>query len=418
LSEGNLLLSVAEVFNVGGLPTITYNPRAEQHLEQRLQEYLGQRYQILSVSGRSKTGKSVLVKSTLHDSEALWVPGGAVHNLDDYWAIIGDQLRVNNELESTVGSHEAVSRSWLGELKLGFFGGARKASESSGFDRADVARRRRSIAAAVRSVISPIHVVVIDDFHYIDEPVQVQILRSMKDLIFEGVPLIICSTPHRVEDAARIEREMVGRVQTLRVPPWFLDELTEIAATGFEALHLIDESRLIAERLAQESHQNPILMQQLCREVCRFNGIEGSPSIPLAMLSGTKLPEPTVLNAPDWPAFFTDQLPAGCGDIYRRLTRRPLDGTWQGVKEPQLPLPGRILGELGASPQGALSLEELLSSPNFDTQITFRRLSDVLKQMHEAAVAVGGDPVIDYDERSGRLHLVDPFFAFFLRWSR
>ena len=37
---------VGEVFVPGGLPTVTYNPRSELKLEERLQDYLEERHRI------------------------------------------------------------------------------------------------------------------------------------------------------------------------------------------------------------------------------------------------------------------------------------------------------------------------------------------------------------------------------------
>lgn len=44
-------VSAGQVFVAGGLPTVTYNPRADLRLEDRLRDYLDERHKILSVSG-------------------------------------------------------------------------------------------------------------------------------------------------------------------------------------------------------------------------------------------------------------------------------------------------------------------------------------------------------------------------------
>jgi integrase len=45
------MVRVGEVFVPGGLPKITYNPRKDLKLEQRVRDYLDERHKILSLSG-------------------------------------------------------------------------------------------------------------------------------------------------------------------------------------------------------------------------------------------------------------------------------------------------------------------------------------------------------------------------------
>jgi hypothetical protein len=59
--------------------------------------------------------------------------------------------------------------------------------------------------------------VVIDDFHYIDGATQLSIVRFLKSLVFEGLPVIFVSVPHRAYDAVKVETEMTGRLKVLEV---------------------------------------------------------------------------------------------------------------------------------------------------------------------------------------------------------
>jgi len=115
--------------------------------------------------------------------------------------------------------------------------------------------------------------VIIDNFHFIRPEVQTQILRALKDLIFGGLPVILVTVPHRGDDPEQIERELTGRTELLEIEPWSVAELTQIAAAGFEALNLQDDSG-VGETLARESFSNPQLMQTFCLRYCRMNGIQ------------------------------------------------------------------------------------------------------------------------------------------------
>ena len=52
---------IGQVFVAGGAPTITYVARDALDLEKGLSTYLEERYRILSLSGPTKSGKTVLL---------------------------------------------------------------------------------------------------------------------------------------------------------------------------------------------------------------------------------------------------------------------------------------------------------------------------------------------------------------------
>ena len=60
--EAQKPLRVGHVFVAGGLPTLTYVSRNERGLEQKITDYIEERHRILSVSGPTKTGKTVLLR--------------------------------------------------------------------------------------------------------------------------------------------------------------------------------------------------------------------------------------------------------------------------------------------------------------------------------------------------------------------
>ena len=91
-------------------------------------------------------------------------------------------------------------------------------------------------------------------------------------MVFDGLPVVLASVPHRAYDAVRVEREMTGRVEQLPIQFWSTDELLGIAAEGFAALNVGDDADL-AQRLAEESFSSPHLMQDFRLNLCKLNGI-------------------------------------------------------------------------------------------------------------------------------------------------
>src|SRR5262245_8402649 len=112
-------LKVGQVFVAGGLPTVTYNPRAQLRLESQVEDYLDECHRILSVSGPTKTGKTVLVKNVLKEREAVWISGGAVGSASVLWQTVADELGVNTSIESSRQETDSEGRAVGGDLQLG-----------------------------------------------------------------------------------------------------------------------------------------------------------------------------------------------------------------------------------------------------------------------------------------------------------
>src|ERR1700741_5372967 len=82
--------SFDRVFVPGGIPALTYNPRQELHLEERLNALNGVLHKFAVMTGDTKSGKTVLAKKMLPD--AIWVDGGYVRSEDDFWHFVNSHL--------------------------------------------------------------------------------------------------------------------------------------------------------------------------------------------------------------------------------------------------------------------------------------------------------------------------------------
>jgi hypothetical protein len=256
---------VGEVFVVGRLPRITYNPRDDLGLEASLTTYLDDRGTILSVSGATKTGKTVLLRSVAPD--AITLSGGAITSADDMWTQVAEQLGLWSEVSRSDSNTDTSGRSWEGGASAGILTGKRTGdSQTSSMQESSLTRRMTPSVAARKALSGSVHVLVIDDFHYVARDVQLAIVRGLKDLVFDGLGVVLASVPHRAFDAVRVEKEMTGRVTHLNVTAWSADELMEIARLGFAALNLVDPGDKLARRLAEESFASPHLMKEFCSD--------------------------------------------------------------------------------------------------------------------------------------------------------
>lgn len=429
-------LRVGEVFVPGKLPELTYNPREDLHLEQALEDFVDESGAILTVAGPTKTGKSVLLRRTI--ANPLWCDGQGIDSVDTLWRLVADQLGVYLTLETS------AEKSTTGSAEVGVdvglkVGGEYSASDSTGrrfsVDRPLVSAVRDGIVASRRPL-------VVDDFHFVERPVQREIVRALKPLVLLGVPVIFASISHRVQDVVSAEPDMTGRVVPLEIPFWSVPELIVIARSGFAALNVVDRDDRLATILASEAYGSPHLMQRFCRELCKANGVREAQEIRRA------------LQQPDnWSDFFKAQTDDASREWFVRVLRGPLV---RGTQRAQYPVPDektldgyglalRAIAESG--PELALSkraIDQRVAAlvrgtgPTTDnTTRALRHMSRIAgKRATEAAPseeqldAIEGEevehlsdvqPVLEYmnadDPANARLHIADPFFAFFLRWS-
>jgi hypothetical protein len=68
-------LRAIDVFTPSDFPTHTYVKRAEERLEKRLREALETPGEVVSVSGPSKSGKSVLIERVVGRDDLITITG-------------------------------------------------------------------------------------------------------------------------------------------------------------------------------------------------------------------------------------------------------------------------------------------------------------------------------------------------------
>jgi hypothetical protein len=409
---------VTDVFVPGGQPTITYVPRSSLGLEEHVRDYLAERHRILSLSGPTKSGKTVLLKSILAGVPHVWISGGEITTLDRFWERLADELDTPTATQTSRGSEETTttSKSATGGVApagIGFQGGFSSQTGAARLEGTLVTRTRSVAGAARKALLDRQLPLVIDDFHYINPAVQLEIVRTLKDPIFNGVPVIVVAVPHRAYDSVRIETEMTGRVEQLPIAFWSAEELRLIPREGFAALNVVADDELL-DHLIREAFQSPHLMQDFCLGLCKDNGVRETQAAP----RGLELPDLTgflrarVVNASKT-AF--DLLSRGPRQRKDRITRQLKDGSSTDIY-------GAVLAAIAATgPLTELKYEDLrrslrevmLGGPPQGPEVT-----RVLVEMNKIArEKIEGEPVVDWDAGLGTLFISDPFFAFYLRWG-
>ncbi len=432
------ILRVSQVFVPGKLPAYTYNPREDLNLEEQLNDYVEEAGSILTVSGPTKTGKSVLLRRVV--TNPVWVDGQGVSDVDELWRRVADGLQVYTQLESTQSQLTTGTAKGGVEVNVGVVKGTTgadyAATDGSGtrymVDRPVAAVAPRALEASRRPL-------VLDDFHFIQRGVQRDIVRALKPLVLAGVPVIFVSISHRVQDVVTAEPDMTGRVSSLAVDLWGGEELVVIAQKGFKALNLRDPDDRVARVLADSSYGSPHLMQKFCREICKDAGIRQAQAI-----------TQVVPAASDWNDFFSRQVDGASADWFQRLLRGPQE---RGSIRTQWRLQdGRTLDGYGLTlaaiartgPKLTLSKDDIKHAVEglvenqapaahqttrvlqHMTKIAAKRANEPVpteaeldQQDLEPDAVPDVQPVLEYieDGPSSSLHIADPFFAFYLRWG-
>lgn len=414
-------LTYQEVFVPGGFPAHTYNPRVGLQLEKRLTECTRNLCKLVTVVGQTKSGKTVLARKVLPRDDCVWVDGGAVGGEDDFWDVVNEQLDLFEGTQRQSGDDvsEGVSGKAGAEANLIIGKLSAEAGAQMTKKRAAARTATRSVSprvAAIQGLLRDRTPLIVDDFHYLPRQLQATAVRALKQPIFEGLPVAIIAIPHRRFDAIKVEKEMTGRIYGVEIPTWADDELLYIPQTGFKLLAL-ELPLEVSKQFAAEAIGSPHLMQDFCRTICSKSEVEGRINAEkLKYLLDKHLEEVfrEVAETIGRPIF--EKLARGPRQRTDRLQRELKDGGKADIYE-------LVLRALAHMRPGLVSLEYE------DLRSAIREVSaDQIPQLHEVARVLkhmstiaasdqSSTPVIDFEEDDKKLHITDPFFAFYLRWG-
>lgn len=413
-------LRVNDVFVPGGLPRYTYVPRESRGLEERLIAVKDNLCKIATVTGSTKSGKTVLTKKVLGQG-AVWLDGGLIHTLEEFWDFITDDPAVVDEEShssatssgSEIGAELSAEAGLFVAKATGKISPKKTASKVESTSKKHTPSKKAQVLRILKDRRTPI---IIDDFHYIPRELQGQLTRILKPLVFEGLPVVYLAIPHRRFDAVKVEREMNGRVENVLVPMWEEIELATIPQLGFPLLNIAPAPDISAH-LAKEAHGSPHLMQEFCRKICFQSGIKETCDIPHQINPKS-----------DFERIFKDVANDLGRNIFDKLARGPRSRT---ERKPRKLKTGKTVDIYRVVLIALANLKPTVTTIEYEPlRASIRNiLDDDLPQAHEVSRVLeqmakisstdeSSVPVIDYEKDDRKLHITDPFFAFFLRWGR
>lgn len=425
-SPGAPRLKAVDVFTPGAFPKHTYVERDAAAMEQRLRDGLATPGQIVSISGPSKSGKTVLVEKVVGKEALIAVTGAGVKNPDQIWERVLDWLQVPSSVTSTdVRSRKtSATASAKGGAKL--FGVGGEIGGSTGFESGgerghSKTSGRGGLMHVVRELANTEYVLLIDDFHYMSRKVQKDVAKQLKEAVRQGVKICTASVRHRSDDVIRANPDLRGRVLSLDLEYWSEESLLQIAYLGFKKLGATLDKASI-QRFATESAGSPQLMQSICLHACFDQDLR------LATTDGIRQ-----LNLNAAQAYKIFEATAAATD-YRTLVDVLDSGPKKRGRE-------RSLYKLADGDEGDVYtaiLQAVASDPprlSFEYDDILKRVASVcrgkeppagssitaaLEQM--AKLAAENSPeqrAIDWDDSRTKpvLDIPDPYLLFYLRWS-
>lgn len=419
-------LKATDVFVPGAYPEYTYVEREGDQLENTLRDALDTPGQVVSLSGPSKSGKTVLVEKVVGKDLLIPISGASLKSSDQVWEKALDwmgapttELRTvthGTKIGGEVGAKGGYNIPFLAKAEVSATGKGEKRSETT----SAYSSERRGLPQIVKEIGGSDFVILIDDFHYMPRDVQPEVAKSLKEAVRLGIKIVTAAVSHRGDDIIRANPELRGRVRAIDLKYWQPSELAKIADYGFSALNVGIDKYTIST-LTEETAGSPQLMQSLCLQTCfvlnRRERVETALLPEQINVSDTNLDRileqtcattdyrtlidvldagPRVRGTERKTYRFAD----GCeGDVYRVVLRAIADNPPQ-LSFPYTELLQRTIGVCkGESPVGSSVTGTCL---------------------HMSKLALDKFPnerAIEWDEAKQVLDIPDPYLLFYLRWS-
>ena len=395
---------VKDVFVAGGMPTLTYVGRSDLNLEKELRSELNEGFKVISITGPTKSGKTVLVRHVLGKERSITVNGGQVESSADLWADLLSKLSLPSEIEVTDQAKVSAGLRWLISAQSEVAaGGKQKFSQAH---KTNILEHMRLQGLTL----------VVDDFHYMSQEVQRDVIRTIKSEIFDGLTAVLIAVPHRAFDAIGVEREMEGRFAHIEIPVWDEEELRKIASIGFPLLNMAVPEAIV-DALVCESHGSPLLMQRFCARLCSHYEVEETLSARRQFNPSDDALKAVFVSVAEQFGLPTFQkLSKGPQSRSKRIDRQLKDGTGSLDRYESVLKAVAMTG-----PKEKIHYDEIRD------KLKFLLDESAVPQKHEVSAALGhmaniardeidGEPVLEWSD--DYLYLTDPFLIFYMRWTQ
>jgi len=288
-----VVLKATHVFTPNDYPTHTYIKRSGEDLEERLRQASATPKLVVSVSGPSKSGKTVLVERVIGQDNIIAVSGALIKTPDQLWTRVLDWIETpattTTQLQKTETEQDTETSGLTGKVPTIFEASGQSAfMHSAATTSSETSTVNRSgMMQVVKEIGDSEFLIFVDDFHYMSREVQTEVAKQIKAAAERGIRICVASVPHRADDVVRGNPELRGRTANIDTSFWTKEELIGIAEAGFRALN-VEITREEMTAFATEACGSPQLMQAICLWACFLSGISEEQKLKMPLRTDDK----------------------------------------------------------------------------------------------------------------------------------
>lgn len=236
----------------------------------------------VAVHGGSKQGKSWLRAKGLPDKRTLLVQCTPSSTPASIFAEALGRLGVNATLSMSKtrdisGSLDFSGSAEIGKLLAKFradVNGAVGATRSSTQQLAPIGRTVADLLWVCRAIVASEKTLVLEDFHYLSEPVQREIAFMLKAMGEYGLYVVLVGVWPRDHLLTYFNGDLEGRVVDIHLR-WSDTELERVLHQGAAALN-IRISKQIEQQMVRDAYGSVGLLQRLAEQFCVSEGVQST----------------------------------------------------------------------------------------------------------------------------------------------
>ncbi|MGA4278366.1 hypothetical protein ACI2VH_16805 [Ralstonia nicotianae] len=417
-------MKATQVFTPGKLPDVTY---IDDHLKERtkvLHDALDTGAAVISLSGPSKSGKTVFIEKNIGKDRLVQVTGAGITEANRLWDRVFDLIGTptSKRTTTTKGVEGSVGGKIAGEAGIPAIvkGGG---EVSGGAKWTDTTAQQTDtpvdyLQLLIRELGGSGLVVFIDDFHYIPRTVQLEVANQIKEAIRNDVVFVVASVPYHADDVIRANSDLRGRTVKLDFDYWEQVELGQIASKGFAELNAAATPAYL-EALACEAAGSPQLMQSLCLTTCFENDLrEKDPEGPPKHLRSDTFAIETVCTRVATTSDYSSTVDKMKDGPKTRGTERNAYLTKDGEVIDVYPL---ILRAIAAAPPQLTfryaDLQARIRTQCAKDQPSGSSVAGACAHIASIANESENRNVVEWDGDNDVFDIRDPYLLFYLRWS-
>lgn len=389
-------LKAENVFKPGAYPEYTYVSRNYEDTgisyELRLKQALRTAGCLTSLIGPSKMGKTILCEKVIGFDNIVEISGADFNGDMDFWAVVAAK----------------VGLPYAGEITT-----ERETAEHNNKEK-DTKNEKFVLSKdkVIQYYKENDKVLVIDDFHYASQEMQMRMAQQLKDAIRRELKVVVVSLPHRSDDAIRQNADLSGRLSLINIEAWKKEDLKEIALIGFKQLN-ISITEMVAEKLAVECLTSPQLMQYICLSICTLLEDRNEETVCTEILETAYKFTTVNFNYFDVASVMSKgPNPRGKKrNLYKTKSGKELDLYGLIVESfaknpPEIELDFQLIHNRIAELIG----QNEMAPDKQSVKNHLNNLQLILKEKEEIYRAI--------EWKDGKVYILDPLFLFYLRWGR